>query len=127
MGHAALGLIAAVLAQAAGPEDLASRWLVLGKTHATRAEADAQAAEIRKRHTAVQVIVTDHYANLAPGRYAILFFALKDKAEARRQQRALWTIGHRPWIRWSGAYVAKPSPRSLRLRRQRIQPGAASQ
>ena len=123
MGHAAIGLIGgvigALLAQAA-PDSLGNRWLVLGKTHATPEAAEKQADEIRKRHTDVQVIATDHYANLAPGRYALVFFALADKSEARRRQRALWTLGHEPWIRWSGAYVAHPSKKSLRFRKQRL-------
>jgi hypothetical protein len=120
MGHAALGLIAALLGQTA-PQHFANRWLVLGKTHARRADAEAQAAEIRKRNTEVEVIATDHYANLVPGRFAIVFLALVDKAEAQRRQRALWTIGHRPWIRWSGAYVANPGKKALRFRKRRLE------
>jgi hypothetical protein len=132
MGHAGVGLIAAALAQAArpGPEALADRWLVLGRTHDTRAAAEAQAAGIRERHYPdVQVIATDHYANMIPGRFVVVFWALPDKAEALRRQSGVWNLGHRSWIRWSGAYVPHPTPRSLRQRRKRLsapRPGRAS-
>jgi len=122
MGHTGVGLILCALLQprVAAPEDLAHRWLVLGKTHATREAAEAHAAEVRKRDTEVQVLSTDHYTNMLPGRFAIVFFAVADKAEAKARQRGIWNLGHHPWIRWSGDYIARPTRKSLRLRKEKL-------
>ena len=126
MGHAAVCLVAAALAQAApparlAPRDLANRWLVLGKTHETQAAALAQAAALRRRHYPdVQVIATDHYDNMIPGRWAVVFWALRDRREAQRRALGIWNLGHRSWVRWSGEWVEKPMPEALRQRRQRL-------
>jgi len=129
MGHAAVYLIAAALAQAArpaqtppaAPQDLAKRWLVLGQTHDTREAAEAQAAEIRRRHYPdVRVIDNNHYSNMIPGRFAVVFWAFADKQEAKRRALGIWVLGHRSWARWSGAWVEKPTPASLRQRRERL-------
>lgn len=100
---------------------VAKRWLVLGNTHDTREAAEAQAAAIRERHYPSAIVIdTDHYANMVPGRFAVVFWAVRTKDEAARRSQGIWNLGHRSWIRWSGEWVPSPTAASLRKRRERL-------